>query len=246
MEFKTKTRLTIAATVTCLLCMACDTNASIIFTNTQVNESGTGFGNRLTVLSVQQKGNNTTESGSILWNGAADVDAGDATNQSETQTVADLLAEGINENTLTVIFNINEGGEPAPVLTLHDFSLVFLNAAGAEQFRETYSAPVGGLDLDQAGSGNGASGWRFDVAFDNPAAAASFFSVPTNRLGMEIASGQAIEDTSGGAESFFVISPVPEPSSGLLCLVGLALACRFPRRRGLNRSDECAGNQFAE
>lgn len=231
MNIKTKIRLTIAATVICLLGVVSPAGAAIIFTNTQVNESGTGFGSRLTVLAVQQQGNNSTEFGSILWNGAADVDTDDSTNQSETQTVADLLAEGINENTLTVIFNINEGGDAAPVLTLHDFALIFQNAAGAELFRETYTAPVGGLDLDQAGSGNGASGWKFNVAFANPAAAAAFFSVPTNRLGMVIASDQAIEDTKGGAESFFVIAPVPEPSSALLCLVGLGSVLGFTRSR---------------
>ncbi len=219
--------------MTCFGTMSRATNANVIFTNTQVNEGGTGFGNRLTVLSVQQKGNNTTEFGSVLWDGNADDLTDDATSQSLTQTVAAMLAEGINENTLTVIFNINEGGDSTPVLTLFDFALIFQNEDGVELFRETYDAPEAGLGLDLAGSGNGASGWKFDVAFTNAAAAASFFSVATNRLGMEIVSEQAIADTKGGAESFFVISPVivPEPSGALLSLVGLGAALRYRGRR---------------
>jgi hypothetical protein len=226
--------LTSFIALTFTLPFAATTNASIIFTNTQVNESGTGFGNVLTVLAVKQSGNDTTEFGSVLWNGASDV-LSTAENQSQTRTVTELLAAGVNAGNLQIIFNVNEGGDADPVLTLHDFSIVFQNAAGAELFRETYDS-TGGTPLGAAGTGNGSSGWRFTVNFTaNAAAAALFFGTTTNRIGMEIVGDEAIENVKGSAESFFVTAPVaaPEPSAGLLSLLGLGLvATRYRRRIG--------------
>jgi hypothetical protein len=203
--------------------------ATMTFTNTQVDENGTGFGNRLTILSVQA---NESEFGSILWDGSNDVDSGNATAQSATRTVTELLTAGITQDNFVVIFNINEGGDSAPVLTLQDFSLVFTSKAGVELFRETYNAGAG-LPLDQAGNGNGASGWRFNVTFDgNAAAAASFFADPDNRVGMEVLRTEAILDTKGGSESFYVVSTVPEPSSGALAaLAAVAIHPVLRRRR---------------
>jgi hypothetical protein len=171
------------------LCASESAQCGLIFTNTPIDENGTGFGNRLTVLSLQVK---PTEFGAVLWDGSNDLKTDGATNQSQTRTVAEMLSAGIDETNLTVVFNINEGGSPPPVLTLHDFDLVFQNAAGVELFRETFDAGAG-LPLGTAGTGNGASGWRFDVVITtNAAAATTFFGTPTNRLGMEIKSNQAI------------------------------------------------------
>jgi len=205
-------------------------DAGIVYTGNEVDQSGTGFGNVLTILAVQAT---PSEFGSVLWDGNDDVEAGDAANQSQTRTVSELLAAGIDETNLTLIFNINEGGDSDPVLTLHDFDLVFQNDAGAELFRETFDAGAG-LDLDSAGTGNGASGWQFDVNFTtNAVIAAAFFDTLTNRIGMEVASDQAIDNTKGSAESFFVTSPVPEPSTLVQILLGLgALAAwRWRRKR---------------
>jgi len=200
----------------------------IIFTNTQVDEQGTGFGNVLTVLGLQAT---PSEFGSVLWNGAVDVLTDDATNQSETQTVADLVLAGIDESNLTLIFNINEGGDSDPVLTLHDFDVVFQDSSGAVLFRETFDSGAG-LPLAQPGSGNGASGWRFDVNFTtNSVLAAAFFTNPTNRLGMEIVSDQAIANTKGGADSFFVAAVVPEPTTHLLLLLGTGPLVLWSMRR---------------
>jgi hypothetical protein len=209
-------------------------SGEIIFTNTQVDEQGTGFGNVLTVLSLQAT---PSEFGSVLWDGVSDVLIGDYTNQSQTRTVTELSAAGIDDSNFVVIFNINEGGDSNPVLTLHDFDIVFQDASGAELFRESFDAS-GGLPLDLAGSGNGASGWLFSVNFTtNAAAAAAFFNVATNRIGMEITSGQAIANTKGGADSFFVAAHVPEPATFLSSLVGAGtLALVSIRRRRTRRS----------
>ena len=205
----------------------------IIFTNTQVDEQGTGFGNVLTVLSLQAT---PSEFGSVLWDGVSDVLIGDYTNQSQTRTVTELSAAGIDDSNFVVIFNINEGGDSNPVLTLHDFDIVFQDASGAELFREFFDAG-GGLPLDLAGSGNGASGWLFNVNFTaNAAAAAAFFTVATNRIGMEITSAQAIANTKGGADSFFVAAHVPEPATLVTALLGIGpLALWWIRQRRTSR-----------
>ena len=204
-------------------------SGDIIFTNTQVDEQGTGFGNVLTVLSLQAT---PSEFGSVLWDGVSDVLIGDYTNQSQTRTVTELSSAGIDETNFVVIFNINEGGDSNPVLTLHDFDVVFQDASGVELFRESFDAGAG-LPLDLAGSGNGASGWLFDVNFTtNAAAAAAFFGTATNRIGMEITSGQAIANTKGGADSFFVAAHVPAPATIVTTLVGAcSLTLILIRRR---------------
>ncbi|MEX0677468.1 MAG: hypothetical protein WD063_10365 [Pirellulales bacterium] len=222
-----------ACTCVCPLRAAyCD----IIFTNIQVDEKGSGYGNVLTILGVQA---NPSEYGAVLWNGSSDDKTGDAVNQSNTRTVEQLLDEGIDDTNMTLIFNVNEGGDNDPVLTLHDFDLVFQDASGAELFRESFDAG-GGLPLGAAGTGNSASGWRFDVQFTNPLGAA-FFGTLTNRVGMEIASGEAIQDTKGAAESFFVTAPIPEPAAIVHGLLGLSfIAAWWLRRRRLLRHGRAA------
>jgi hypothetical protein len=215
------------------LCAPQSARCELIFTNTEVDENGTGFGSVLTILGLQNK---SSEFGAVLWDGSDDVLTDGATNQSQTRTVAELLGAGIDESNLLVVMNVSEGNGPPPVLTLHDFDLVFQDAAGGELFRETFDAGAG-LPLGTAGTGNGQSGWLFNVTFTtNAAAAATFFDTPTNRLGMEIKSDQAIENTKGAAESFYVTSPaaigIPEPSAiihALLALVGI-VAIRSSRR----------------
>jgi hypothetical protein len=93
------------------------------------------------------------------------------------------------------------------------------------------------LPLAQPGSGNGASGWRFDVDFTtNAVVAAAFFTVPGNRIGMEIASDQAITDTKGGSDSFFVSAPAPEPATYLQLLLGIGTLAFWSMRRRAIRS----------
>jgi len=209
---------------------------SITYTGTNVDLNGTGFGNVLNVLSVQ---NDRSEYGSVLWNGAADVLTDHATNTSQTQTAAVLQSIGIGGSKFNIYFNGNEPGNASSVL-LRDFSMHFLAADGTSLFDAlVYTAPIDGLEISDFG-GTGQAGWVFEVAL-TPDESAMFFGNGTNRLGMSISADQAIGDVAGGAENFFIGSidgpsgggePTPEPASIAVWAVG-ALAVGFgARRRG--------------
>lgn len=205
----------------------------IVFTNSFVDQTGTGFGNVINVLSLQ---NDPSEFGSILLDsGGNDVEAGNATNQSQTRTVQELTDEGVNSSNFGIVLNINEAGPTPRDLTLNDFSFRFYtDTSDLTQFFDlTFDAPAGGLTLLEIDSGNGKSGWLFSAQF-TPAEASAFFADPDNRVGAFVVSGQAITGTTDGADSFRIIA-IPEPSTtaaiGLGCLLLLARGRWMHRRR---------------
>ena len=206
---------------------------TITFTNQQVDLSGGGFGNILQILAVQAQGNGTEESGSILRSGGVDVSSGDATNQAQTISVADLATKGITStDTFGLIFNINEAVDTEVVL--HDFSMTFTDDAGTALFGDiTYSPPGGEITLDEVNGGQGGSGWLFRVNL-TPAEETALFASSTNRIGMYITTDNAIEMVSAGAEGFHVYR-VPEPLTLPIVLTGLIAALPLRRRTRLRR-----------
>jgi hypothetical protein len=233
-------------TVGAFLFVPASTYAGVItFTNSTVDQSGTGFGTILNVLSVSQTANGTTEFGKVSWDGANVVETGEATAQSESPSVAQMLAAGIdgNDAKFALIFNINEPGN-ATGLKLNDFTLDFYAKNGALLFSVKFDA--GPLDLVQVGSGQGAAGYLFEVEL-TPAEKLAFFADPDNHVGQTILSGNAISNVSGGAENFYIAningsgpgpgpgpnpSAVPEPTSLLAWgCIGLGMAGAAWRRR---------------
>src|SRR4026208_764263 len=67
-------------------------------------DNGTGFGNVVNILTLQLGGAGAGESGSVT---PGPVLSGDAKNTSQCATVAQLLAEGINQTNLGFVFNLN-------------------------------------------------------------------------------------------------------------------------------------------
>lgn len=225
----------LAGLLTPLALSANSTNAAAIhFYGNTSGSTGTGFGNVLEVLALH---NNGSESGSILWNGTTDVSTGDATNQSQTRTVAELTAKGINATNFSLIFNLAQTGSN-PALDLHNFSLVFENAAGTTLFTAAFdpSDPSNSstLGLTPAGQGVGTSGYEFPVTF-TPAEATSFFGTSTNRVGQIVPTNTPIDNTTnGGPDGFYIgkVAAVPEPTSGMamLALGAASLLVRRPKR----------------
>ncbi|MGD9644564.1 MAG: hypothetical protein AB7U73_02560 [Pirellulales bacterium] len=189
---------------------------NISFTNQSIEIKGTGLGNVLDILFVHA---NDSEYGSVLWNGASDVETDDAIKQSQTRTIGELTKVGINNSSqIGLILNIAEAGNQ-PTINVLDFSMRFTDSKGVALFPDIdYSAPVGGLVLAQVGAGVGGSGWVFKVNL-TPAEEALAFGNADNRIGMYITEANAFTLTSGAPDGFF-IAPIPEPMSWVLAAIG--------------------------
>jgi hypothetical protein len=218
--------------------------ASITFSN-ETFSGGSGWGNVVAVLGLQQAPQTTSESGAVGWNGAADVRVGDYTQQSTTRTVAELALAGMTatDADFGVVFNMNEttGGS---TVELQDLVVNFFSGAGALLFSAPYTC--GGcaypfpLTLNETSQGLGNSGFLFRVTLTD-AERALFFGSPTNRIGL----AATVWGTDAGAEQFYLADPslsvpldppaaVPEPAS--LLLFGSGLAALVFRRMRARRS----------
>jgi hypothetical protein len=177
---------------------------------------GTGFGDVLEVLALHAT---PQEAGSVLWQGAFDVLTGNATNQSRTQSVADLLAAGADPAHLGMVFNIAEPGAGEDV-TLQQFSVVFESPSGSQLFTLDWTGP---LTLAAVNNGNGGAGYLFNLNLSSTQLA-QFLADPGNRIGMRVDS--PILMTAGGPENFYL---VPAPS--VLATLGIGLGAGRRKRR---------------
>lgn len=214
--------------------------AVITFQGQTTNSSGTGFGNVLSVLALQDNnpGADGLQAGSVVWNGSADVfgtvggGIDTKSQQSQTRSVAELTGKGINAFNLAVVFNLSQAGSSDP-MNLHNFTLRFQNAAGATLFDATFNdADLSNADtsaLTPAGQGVGSSGYLFPVSFAG-AEGSTFFATSTNRIAMFINSAQAMSGASGGIDSFYVAPAVPEPASISLALIAASMLTARRRR----------------
>ena len=199
--------------------------AFITFHGQTALDTGTGLGNVLTTLVVQKT---PSEWGSVSWNGSSDVRAGDASPTSKTQTVTDILAEGINAGNLSVIFNLNQtGGDNA--LALHEFTVTFYDTDATVMFSADYDATdLGNADssaLTPDGQGIGSAGYVFPITFAG-SQGSDFFTVGSRRIGVSVPQLNPINNTSNdGAETFYV--GMPEPTTLLvIATVGLPVLLR--------------------
>lgn len=192
-------------------------SAAITFLGTY-DDSGTGFGNVLNVLTVQQNG---SEWGSILRSGGADVMGGDAKNTSSTRTVAEMSANGVNAMNLGVVFNINEPGS-ADEVTIQSFTMRFYHTNETAFFDLTWTGP---LTLSPFMNGTGGAGYAFSIEL-TAGQAALFFADSSNRIGMIVPEGSPITDTFDGPENFYLI-----PSAGSFAMIGLGMLTVARRRR---------------
>jgi hypothetical protein len=205
-----------------------------------VDFSGTGLGAVNTILTIQSPNSTSTETGSVAWDGTADVLSGDAktgASQTLTRTLGDLGV--LSADSLRVVFNATEPGNGDSGITLNSLTFsAYAPTTGSLIFSASLLAPIAYADTF-TGAGN--SGFVFGLTGSQATAfaaavTASGFSFDSIRAGLSASASNA----TGGNETFFIadaggpIAAVPEPQTYALLMAGLAGIGFVARRR---RSD---------
>jgi hypothetical protein len=205
-----------------------------------VDMTGTGLGHVPTILTMQQKGN---ESGCVSFDGSGDVlgalacvggnDGGDektGASQTLTRSFSDIGVSAASD--LVVIFNPSQpaGGE----INLANLTLSIFSPSGTLLFS---SGAFTAMEFDQTDKGTGKSGFAFRLDDQDAVLAAPFVSAG-NRMGLSATATAS----HGGLETFFVsniqnfpelsfaASEIPEPATFMLLGFGL-IALAWIRKR---------------
>jgi len=214
-------KISIVLGLVCVVCFVpCAFSDSISFSGT-VLQQGTGFGNVLNLLTLQQKGNATNETGAVVPTSLA---TGDASPTSKTYTVSQLTAAGVTAANFGLVFNPNETGAGAPdTVDVQSFFVDFYTSGNL--VTPYLSVPLLGLPVNivPISTGQGSQGWG--INYTNTGDLTTFFGTGTNVIGAH----GSIFNTDDGPDDFNIVqlatTSVPEPTTLLLlgfALVGLA------------------------
>ena len=227
-----KFRLPLALAATALL--ASNAYADLVSLG-PIDFGGTGLGSVNTILTVTSPANSTSETGTVSWNGSADVISGSqvmtGASQTLTRTFGDLGV--LAPNSLAVVFNASEPGNGDNGITLSALTFSAYTPTGVNIFNASIAAPIAYPDTF-TGAGN--SGFVFGL----DAAQAASFATAVSNSGFSFASlrgglSATADNATGGVETFFIanapLAPVPEPQSYALLLGGLGAIGFAVRRR---------------
>ncbi|HEV2827366.1 MAG TPA: PEP-CTERM sorting domain-containing protein [Pyrinomonadaceae bacterium] len=192
------------------------------------DQSGTGFGTVINILTLQVGKDQESETGSVTPDGIT----GDAKQTSACVTVQELLDAGINQDNIAFVFNLNQQGTPDD-MTLHldSWRVNFYDSAGNVLFFADIDAESVD-DYTVIEQGTGQSGYLFTISGVTATEWANFFADPDNCIGAEALISGGVND---GPENFYVTTTVPqavpEPASMLLLGTGLLGIAGAARRR---------------
>ena len=205
-----------------------------------VDLNGTGLGAVNTLLTIQSPANSSEESGSVSWNGTADVISGSTALTGSSQTQTRVLGDVgvLSADSLRIVFNASEPGNANNGITLNTLIFAAYTPTGINIFSGGLAAPV-----SYANTFNGVGNSGFVFGLDAPqaaafqtAVAASGFAFSSIVAGLSASASQA----TGGNETFFISSAdgltpptgvVPEPQTYALLLAGLGAVGFVVKRR---------------
>ena len=190
-------------------------------------DTGTGFGNVNTVLTLQNDNQTGMASGSVERSGGTDVTTGDTLPgavHNATYSFGELNIT--NAGDIQLIFNADEPGNIlANGIMLNSLVLsIYSSAGGPALFSASLIAPQ---VFPVTETGVGRSGFVFELDMLQALAAQPFITA-TNRLGL----ASTISMATGGPDTFYVLEGhgvIPEPGS--VALLGLGLAGMLVARR---------------
>lgn len=222
MYMKSTTALRSLALAATLLCASASSHASLIYAGS-VLDTGSGFGNVNTVLTLNSSGGGAT--GSVIRSGGVDVTTGDATpgaSQNSTFSFGQLNITTADQ--IRLIFNANEPGNANNSINLNALTLsIYSDTGGAALFSTSLAA---GQFFATTENGIGSIGYAFILDALSTTAAQSFISA-SNRIGL----ASTISLATGGPDTFLISvaagpqgpgTSIPEPGSLLLLGLGLA------------------------
>lgn len=211
-------------------------SAQLVYLGPNVS-SGTGIGTVNTVLTVQGKGNSTTESGCVTLSGfntcaGFGTDAKNGASQTGVRSIS-----GVTGSNLRVVLNFDEPAN-ASGGTLNNAVVTLFS--GSNSISSTpFSSPI---TFNNTFNGIGQSGFLFGLSASDATLFQSFINANADTDNFMIGIGATLSDVTGGPETFYTgiastnppTSTVPEPGSMALMgtgLVGLVPTLRRNRKK---------------